>query len=310
MYNSIVKVLPTSIIVLLSLMLSLALHSYAGRLQSQLLEGNNLYSDHAVFVDDTPGAVLDSLKLLGQDARAFNVLEDYGGVRVITANDFRQIALPLHEGTGFTNEDSREAIVGSNIDTRIDEAGRRYLEFDGNRYEVMGLLGARADSILSMDILLKDDGLFRNAAAAALVLDGDSASAAYAAAAPTATMESFDNGVDRRTSIDFVSPVLFGAGGLLVFLGFVCAGLLYGQKRAPESRVLELVGYSRRRVYGAQLALLVILVGTMTLISAVVSTHAIPSRPIPLSFYLLVGVGAAVSVGLASIVPQLARGRM
>jgi hypothetical protein len=306
--NTLVKLVPTCVIVLLAMTLSLLLHSYESRHQALLLEGNRLYGSQAVLVDETPRVLLDSLKELGQNVRVFSLLADYDKVRVVAANDFEKIPFPIHQGKGFSNDDRREALVGAGVGIEYDNE-KPYVTLGSRRYEVVGFLGTRADSVLEQDVLLKDDELFCSASASSVVLDGTGAETAYKRLIPTAKTEAFNFGVDRRTSIDSVSPVLFGAGVMLIIAGYVCAGFLYGLQKVEEVRIFDLLGYSRWRAYRNQWALLVILAGCALLSSTLLCAAASPLHPPTFDVIVLSGVTAIVLVGSASMAPVLIKGK-
>lgn len=304
--NPVSRVLPTVLLILIATLLALLLLRYEGKLGSLLLEGNKMYSSQAAIVEDGPGPVLDRLPQLGWDACAFLLSADDGGMRLVAANDFEAQEFPLYQGSGFTNEGAREALIGAEVETESD-GGKEYYLYHDQRYEVRGRLGTKPDSLLQKDVLLKDDALFRTMEASALVLDGTSAAARYHVLAPAASIQAFDFGADRRTSVDAVSPVLFGIGGCLVLAGYLCAGLLYGYRMAAKNRVLDVLGVSRRRIYGRQSGMLAVLAAgsfaAAFCFCAAVSPNHLPS----LGAATCAGALVVATTVAASMIPALAK---
>ena len=169
---AIARVLLTGILLILISSLALLLYSYGSIHRAFLLEGNNLYSSNAMYVDSPPEVIFDSLGNLGPDARAFNQLED--GVRIVASNDYSQIPFPIHQGSRFSNTGRKEALVGSKVET-IYEDGERYVTVSGQRYIVAGVLGMHPNSVLMHETLIKDDELFRTNESCALIIDGSRA---------------------------------------------------------------------------------------------------------------------------------------
>lgn len=307
--SAIAKIFPTSVIILLVTTLSLLLFSYESRHQSLLLEGNKLYSAEAAFVDADSGSVLDALHKLGLDARAFSLSAHYGNVRIVAAHDYEQIPFPVHQGIGLSNSERKEALVGADVPTECIN-GKDYIVLNGISYEVVGLLGTKPNSVLQEEILIKDDELFRYMEASAIVLDGKDAATSYLTLMPGASIEAFGFGIDKRTSIDSISPLLFAAGFVLSIAGFICAGLFYGQQKVNEIRILSLIGFARMRCYFSQAILLVVICGISLVCSTLISVVIAPEQP-PTSVVLVVtGFVSIILVGTSSMVPVLTKGRV
>ena len=55
-------------------------------------------------------------------------------------------------------------------------------------------------------------------------------------------------GVERRTTVDFLSPILFGLGSSLVVAGWISCGIFMGYSFRRIYRILRLVGHGPRRL--------------------------------------------------------------
>ena len=253
------RILPTGIIILSSTILFFLLQTFYLVQTATLLEGNKLYSSQAAFTDDHPEVACENIAKLESDAHVFGVLSTGSDERVLYAADYSQINFPLHDGKGFTNTNIKEALAGAKVDT-VEKDGKHYYVFNSVMYEIVGTLGRESSSLLQNSIILKDPSLFKTELISSVIVDGADIRNRYARLSPSASLEFFDFRVDRRTILDSVSPVIFGAGGLLIVLGFICGGFLYGERKTSEVRIKHLLGLPRWKSYFSQAAMFALLI--------------------------------------------------
>ncbi|MBE6483527.1 MAG: hypothetical protein E7Z96_01905 [Actinomycetaceae bacterium] len=283
------------------------LGQYWFRQQALLLEGSHLYTRDAVLLKSESPKLLERMKGLGDDARVFIELDAYEGVRVVAANNMASLPFPVHNGTGFTNSATREALVGSDIETQ-QRNGARYVTLENEHYKVVGVLGTKNGSALQNEIVVKDNELFRRAPARSIVIDGSEAATRYSEIDPGAVLEGFDYGVARRTTVDTVTPILLGVGYLLAALSYLFAGWLYGSQYVPQYRVMHLLGFSRRLFIVRRLTVVACIAVVSFAVTQRLIAYASTSLPLLISPPLL-GLTALCLALVATITPLLLDGR-
>jgi|GEM_PF-4829478 len=283
------------------------LGQYWFRQQALLLEGSHLYTSDAALLKSDSSKLPEQMKKLGDDARVFIELDAYENVRVVAANNVANLPFPVYDGTGFTNSATREALVGSDIETQRRN-GEEYVTLENERYKVVGVLGSKSGGALQNDIVLKDNELFNVVPARSIVIDGSEAAARYLEIDPGAVLESFDYGVARRTTVDTVTPILLGVGYLLAALSYLFAGWLYGSQHVPQYRVIHILGFSRRLFIARRLAVVVCMSVASFAVAQRLIAHSSASLPLPIS-PLLLGLTALCLTVLAAITPLVLSGR-
>lgn len=283
------------------------LGQYWFRQQALLLEGSDLHTRDAVLLKSDSSKLPEQMKKLGDDARVFSELDAYENVRVVAANDMTKLPFPVHDGTGFTNSQHREALVGSDIETQQGN-GERYVTLENEQYKVVGVLGTKNGSALQNEIVVKDNELFRRAPARSIVIDGSEAATRYREIDPGAVLEAFDYGVARRTTVDTVTPILLGVGYLLAALSYLFAGWLYGSQHVRQYRVLHILGFSRRLFIARRLVVVTCLSVATFAVAQRLIAHSSTSLPLPIST-LAIGLAAICLVLLATMTPLILSGR-
>ncbi|WP_187976268.1 hypothetical protein [Mycetocola sp. JXN-3] len=224
-----------ALLVTLFSILSVALGLYNQTQRALSLEGNNLYSSRSISVSTT-GAELESLLARsGTSARIFQELPGDTSVRAVIETGHPD-PLPLHSGRQLQAGDVRAALVGADVKVNQDQGVTTY-EFQGILYPVVGYLGLHANSLVSRTVLLQGPGLFDDTAASRMIVDGSNIDDAVLERLEPAPAAAAGGGTDRRTNIDFVSPVLLRFGWILTVLGAIATGLL----AASQSRRLNVV---------------------------------------------------------------------
>jgi hypothetical protein len=112
-------------------------------------------------------------------------------------------------------------------------------------YEVVGRLGVRADSLLADEVVLADPSQF-STSSQRLLLDGPDSARHYSAAFPGRDVEVVNEGTNRRTNVDTVSPVLVALGAVVAVLVAVIAGVQGGRWELRAATVRFTIGVRRR----------------------------------------------------------------
>lgn len=215
------------------------------RNQTELsLEGNGLHSTESISV------VTENSKLeaLDQETKSpliyFRYLDDSGIRQVARSNDFDRFHFPVHQGRGIENGDDKVALVGANVLDEADSIGSSYV-LGQESYEIIGVLGRNADSLLSYSVLIVDDSLFGRFQTVPTFIDGPKAAQIYSSFRGSDAYMQQDRSVNRRTSIDLIYPVIVLLGNLVLGAGAVCLGILVGVQAKKPNRIAWLLGRSR-----------------------------------------------------------------
>jgi hypothetical protein len=216
---------------------------YADVRSAVALEGGNLYSATAVRLDSLDVVDRAELDRTPPTGRLFQELDGSGHLRVVRTLG-RPEPLPIHEGRQFRATDERVALVGHQVATRSNN-GRRYVDYEGQAFLVIGRLGVRADSGLAHDVLLQDRDLASVDGPVIVDIEGG------AQALPNMTVratEPVGGRTDQRTNIDYVSPIVILCGWGLTLFGAGASGLLIAGFRRPVAAVQYRLGSRRLRV--------------------------------------------------------------
>ena len=207
-------------LLLLAMLLTVLIGVFDARRGVIASEGNDLRSGQSVWVNATLDELMRARNAFEPGTKVFVRLE--GDVRAVAMLSGRWTDVPLHDGHALTGRPG-EALAGADVAVRGDD-----IVVDGKPYDVVGRLGVRADSLLSDDVIVADPSRF-SASPQRLLLDGPSSVRHYSAEFPGRSVEIVDDGTNRRTNVDAVSPVLVTLGVLVVMLIGVVAGLQAGR---------------------------------------------------------------------------------
>lgn len=260
------------------------------------LEGGDLYSATAARVDAL--AVLDRAELARTPltGRLFQDLDGSGHFRAVRTLG-RPEPLPIYEGRQMHATDERVALIGQQVETRSD-GGRRYVDYEGQAFLVIGRLGVRADSGLAHDVLLQDRNLVVDGPVVVDVEGGAQALAGMRAGAA----ELVGGRTDLRTNIDYVSPIVILCGWGLTLLGAGASGLLIAGFCRPVAALEYRLGSRRPRVLMSSVLPLASCAGTVFITVwgvALASAGALRALPefaaaagVPLVLSIVVSAGA------------------
>ncbi|MCS5493271.1 hypothetical protein [Curtobacterium flaccumfaciens] len=207
-------------LLLLAMLLTVLIGVFDARRRVVAAEGNDLRSGQSAWVTATIDELMRARSAFEPGTKVFVGLD--GDVRAVVVLSGQWTDVPLHDGHALTGRPG-EALAGANVAGRGDD-----IVVDGKPYDVVGRLGVRADSLLSDDVIVADPSRF-SASPQRLLLDGPSSVRHYSAEFPDRSVEIIDDGTNRRTNVDAVSPVLVTLGALVIMLITVVAGLQAGR---------------------------------------------------------------------------------
>lgn len=207
-------------LLLLAMLLTVLIGVFDARRRVIASEGNDLRSGQSAWVNATLDELMRARNAFEPGTKVFVELEDR--VRAVAILSGRWTDVPLHDGHALTGRPG-EALAGADVAVRGDD-----IVVDGKPYDVVGRLGVRAASLLSDDVVLADPSRF-SASPERLLLDGPNSVGHYSAEFPGRSVEIIDDGTNRRTNVDAVSPVLVALGTLVVLLIAALAGLQAGR---------------------------------------------------------------------------------
>lgn len=234
-------------VVLAVTLLGAALVSLQDRQRDLLLEGNQLYSPEAVVIVAGPEDVLQAIDRSQNELHAFFLPETAPGLRVLALPEGQEFYAPVHAGEGPAAADQGTALVGSQAQTSTHD-GKESVTYDDEHYTVIGTLGSTPESLLQHHTLIVDNALFTAQTGGTVVVDGPNARKDMQELLPGAQLLDPPGGVERRTTVDFLSPILFGLGSSLVVAGWISCGIFMGYSFRRIYRILRLVGHGPRRL--------------------------------------------------------------
>lgn len=224
----------TAGLVLLAMLLTVLIGVFDARRRVVAVEGNDLRAGQSAWVTATLDELRRARSAFEPGTKAFVDLEEK--VRAVAILSGRWTDVPLHDGHALTGRPG-EALAGSDVTVRGDD-----LVVGGKTYTVVGRLGVRADSLLSSDVVLADPSQF-SGSPQRLLLDGPNSVRHYNEQFPGRSVEIIDDGTNRRTNVDAVSPVLVALGALVIVLIAVVAGLQAGQWELRTAAVRFTTGF-------------------------------------------------------------------
>ncbi|WIB71906.1 hypothetical protein [Curtobacterium sp. MCBD17_026] len=207
-------------LLLLATLLAVLIGVFDARRRVIAAEGNDLRTGQSAWVTATLDDLERARSAFEPGTKVFVELDDR--VRAVAILSGRWTDVPLHEGHALTSGPG-EALAGADVSVHGDD-----IAVGGTTYNVVGRLGVRADSLLSDEVVIADPSRF-SASPQRLLLDGPSSAHHYSAQFPDRSVEIIDDGTNRRTNVDAVSPVLVALGALVVVLVAVVAGLQAGR---------------------------------------------------------------------------------
>lgn len=226
----------TGALLLLALSLTVLIGTFDAQRRVVAAEGNDLRTGQSVWVTATLDDLVDARSVFEPGTKVFVELDDH--VRAVAIVAGAWLDVPLHSGHALTGAPG-EALVGADAAVR-----RGAIAVGGETYDVVGRLGVRAESLLSVEVVVADPSLF-SASPQRLLLDGPDSARHYRAQFPGRGVEVVDDGTNRRTNVDTVSPVVITLGALVTVLITVIAGVQAGRRELRTAAVRFTTGVPR-----------------------------------------------------------------
>lgn len=225
----------TAALILLAVSLTTLLGLFDARRRVVAAEGNDLRTGQSVRVTATLADLLESADAFEAGTKVFVDLDEDVRAVAVLAGSWSEV--PLHSGRALTGAPG-EALVGADV-----EVSGGAVAVGGTAYEVVGRLGTRTDSLLSRAVVVADPSRF-SASPQPLLLDGPDSARHYTAQFPDRRVEVVDDGTNRRTNVDTVSPVLATLGAIVAALIAVIAGVQAGRWELRTAAVRFTAGVS------------------------------------------------------------------
>ncbi|WP_027400519.1 hypothetical protein [Anaerovorax odorimutans] len=232
------------VILIGTLFLSMLLDQYQ-IVEGQLnLESNRMYSQNSRVIENL--SIIEKNKNLKEYSfRVFGELKEIPFVRSYYSNNYRSWEPMLKEGRFFNKEDTKEAIVGKNVELEY-KGNERYYVFNGKKYKVIGYWGIEGSSFMDDQILLNDSRYFEDKNVKT-VLDSES-------------IEVFEtNGIKfldipvkdiwNPINDQFFTEWIMKLSKLLSILVFAFCGIIISLQFKKESEIKHLIGTSKYRIW-------------------------------------------------------------
>lgn len=235
-------------------------------------EGNHLLSQHKVAFSGTAEEARSHLdSSLGAYA-IYRDLDDTGLVRAVEATRLDGLDLPIHKGRGLRESDHNVAFVGSQVPVEND-GNRSIYKYGGENYEVIGWLGREEHSLVENDVLIVDRDLVEaSSGTEEIIIDGP-AIEEQVAALPSERVKRADSSVNRRASVDLVSPTIGFVVHAVVIVCAVFTGILAGALTRRRHRVGFLLGRNPLRQALISLTLFAFVGSGVALVSLLAGQH-------------------------------------
>jgi len=244
-----------------------ALGVFQARAQALAAEGRALLSPEAVAVHATVGELMEHRAEFAVGTRAFRDLEEVPRARTVVVLNGNWSDVAPSIGIRFSASDVGRALVGEAVHTEV-EGGVPFVEVAGAQYEVVGRLGLREDSLLAEDILIAAPALF-DAAQTRTVLDGPDIGTRAVAVFGRDRIEPVAGGANRRTTVDFVTPIVLTLGFAVATMASAVAAVSAARHEGDRARIRRLVGLGSAAVL---FRTVVVACGTPMIVCAAVLT--------------------------------------
>ncbi|WP_251711965.1 hypothetical protein [Lactococcus ileimucosae] len=280
-------------LILLVYMLIAVLSLYKNKQNKIYLEANNLYTKNALKTSGNYSKMLDENSI---NSKVFKVLSEENHIRALEFKGNRS-DFPVYVGRNF-KKDERKALVGSTVPLE-EHHGVKYFSYNEKLYEVIGYLGSSKDSILSDEVIIKDESLFSKNKNENIIIDSpDSVNV-------SAPNYKVSNNLGRRSNIDYITPLITYM--VVLSIGFISLiiGVLSWLYSKTYAEVMFLKGKSPKKI---RIVLLfkVLLVFLVTNVFCIVLSKLFVKSSIEL--YLLLPSMLIIIIGLVTSSHLLKRG--
>lgn len=219
--------------------LSISFFVYKNYQNNLYLEVNNLYKKNTEIISSNIREIDVSHN---KDLMIFKDLSGTGDVRAIKISD-KSSQFPIYKGRQMTINDEKIALVGSEVALK-NKGNNMYVKFDGEYFRVIGYLGTKKESLLSNQIILKDDTLFDNRAKEELILSSDK----KIPKTNSKKTKLNSNILGRRTNVDYISPMILGLNIIMLVCISFLTGIIAEKLNNKYNRYLYIKGILPQKI--------------------------------------------------------------
>ncbi|MCL1989410.1 MAG: hypothetical protein FWG67_00820 [Defluviitaleaceae bacterium] len=236
---------------------NMTLHDYLVVQGLLILESNQLLTGHEIRTNKNVEELL-SLEALDEiNYRLFARVafySPYDDIWLFYTNDFSNWMPPLSEGSFFNSAHNKQALVGQNVALTERNDGLVYV-FNGEAYEVVGILGLLNPSLLD-DMVLLNGSDFWKQHELDLMVDANDSELLATALGSSSVNERSDIGAILET--DFFTPMIVIYSWLISSLLILIIAYLYDLDVKDEVKVRFLIGENQFRLFGRMLISLLV----------------------------------------------------
>ncbi|NQX62201.1 hypothetical protein [Paenibacillus qinlingensis] len=219
---------------------------------------NELYTNHhAVLMNkDDDQDLLTTNQLSKANYRIFI---EYNDTYRLLYENLGDWSPPIISGRFFSNTDKgAKAVIGKEMEKFIKEYnGKKYITFQGEDFEVNGIMGAPFASSTDYLILLYKPNPIPIQSGTRIIIDSDKKSIVTEIAnnilntnSSVMLKESTQKGLSRTANIPFIYKLLIFEFYLLLFLSIIACLRYWYEKEKHIMYVLFLLGFSKRKING------------------------------------------------------------
>lgn len=250
------KMVPFFLVMITILFLQLFQNQFQSIQEKLVLESNALLSSQHILAEETTYSYWESSQKLDDHFRIYGTLDDTTEQKIMAfySTDYSSDQFPISEGLFFDKENSKQAIVGNNVQTTVNN-GVEYFKYNNTNYQVIGKLGISDDSPLKNFIVINDSTLL-STPNIKLVFDGpDINKISWLKGKP---ME--NKGVERWFNINFLSKWIKWTTIIVITFSSILASYFYTIV-TKEARCAKFqIGISIKNILKADILLLTIIV--------------------------------------------------
>lgn len=206
------------------------------------IENNHLLTNNNIKIEET-----DKMDLIKDEVNkfpywSFSVIEkEYENtIYGFFSNDYTKCVLPIEKGKMFKKNNTKEALVGKNIETIIVQ-NKEYFTYNGINYEVIGRIGFSYNSPIENYVVINDSSLF-NENNEIYINSLDNKNLDYLKNKYVLESENF--GLERWFNISYYINIISMVGlALIIMIPFLISGLLL-KITEDRNNLLVNIGYN------------------------------------------------------------------
>ncbi|WP_160037159.1 hypothetical protein [Paenibacillus sp. An7] len=228
--------------------------TYTGKQEKYHELSNELYTNHhAVLITKK-----DNSELIKQISKSnYRVFLEYNNSYRLLLENKGNWSPPIVSGSFFTKNDvENKAVVGKEMQKYIEEVkGKKYISFQGENYEVSGIMGASFASSIDYLILLNNPIKNQIDDNTKIIIDSDNKSIvtditnSLIEKDPTISpIKSAQKGLSRTANIPFIYQLLIFEFYLLMLISIITFIRYWYEKEKKTIYVLFLLGIPKKRI--------------------------------------------------------------